>query len=66
MLGSAIRNCQANGTWDGQETTCEGNNNIEIFNKNTTFFNFPDMFRRYIRHRSVTVKITTVGYIILR
>ena len=28
MLGSSIRNCQANGTWDGQETTCEGNNNL--------------------------------------
>ena len=22
-----------------------------IFKNNTTFFNFPDMFRRYIRHR---------------
>ena len=24
---------------------------FKIFKNNTTFFNFPDMFRRYIRHR---------------
>ena len=29
----------------------DNSNNVEIFKNNTTFFNFPDMFRRYIRHR---------------
>ena len=33
---------------------------VEIFKNNTTFFNFPDMFRRYIRHRQCNGKITSV------
>ena len=44
----------------------DNGNNVEIFKNNTTLFNFQACFDGASVIVSVTVKITSVGYIILR